>query len=167
MPLCRQPCQYKHCTSFHSRVICKKPNMFSVCAQLFLRNTALCPIGPSYFIPYPHSYTLYAQKSLQILPLHSPLLSLYHFDCHSICSERTLFRHLTSKTARLFRSCTLLCQASTPDFTGGACIRPHETLSIYKYTLSSSLQKQCMPLFFSLLHIFASFHINEAATEIF
>ena len=32
--MCRQPCQYQHCTSFHSQVIGKKPNMFSVRAQL-------------------------------------------------------------------------------------------------------------------------------------
>ena len=35
----KQPCQYKHCTSFNSQVTCKIPNMFSVRAQLFSRNT--------------------------------------------------------------------------------------------------------------------------------
>ena len=39
LTLRRQPCQYQHCTSFDSQVICKKPNMFSVRVRVFFRNT--------------------------------------------------------------------------------------------------------------------------------
>ena len=31
LTLRRQPCHYQHCTSFHSQVICKKPNMICFC----------------------------------------------------------------------------------------------------------------------------------------
>ena len=39
LTLCREPCQYQHCTSFPSQVICTKKNMFPARAQLSFPNT--------------------------------------------------------------------------------------------------------------------------------
>ena len=33
LKLCRQRCQYQHCTSFYSQVICQNPNLLCVCLQ--------------------------------------------------------------------------------------------------------------------------------------
>ena len=45
LTLCRPWCQYQHCTSFHSQVICKKTNMFSGRARVFFQKTGLCAIA--------------------------------------------------------------------------------------------------------------------------
>ena len=91
LTLCRQLCQYQHCTSFNSQVICKK-KMFSARARVFFfpenRLVPVCLFSfLSQFLCYWFLDWKHVQSTSDFEMSRTP--QNFYYSCHStlLCSE--------------------------------------------------------------------------------